>query len=63
VERNPLRANLETRAHNWPWSRLCRRDHGDLQPRAFLSHWPLPQAADWLDNVNPTQASGERTRS
>jgi putative transposase len=59
VERNPLRANLVTRADNWPWSSLWRRVHGDDQPRTFLSPWPLPLPEDWLDYVNAPQTEDE----
>jgi putative transposase len=59
VERNPLRANLVPRAEQWRWSSLWRRVHGDEQPRPFLSPWPVPLPADWVERVNQPQTEGE----
>ena len=45
VERNPLRANLVTRAQAWPWSSLPKRSHAepgeapDAGPVALPKHW------------------------
>jgi hypothetical protein len=30
-----------------------------MQPRAFLSPWPLPLPEDWLDYVNAPQTEDE----
>jgi putative transposase len=49
VERNPVRANLVQRAAHWRWSSLWRRRHGDDDPGRFLSAWPLPLPADWVE--------------
>jgi len=59
VERNPLRANLVERAEQWRWSSLWRFLHGDAQPRAFLSAWPLSRPAHWVDYVNQPQTEAE----
>jgi putative transposase len=59
VERNPLRANLVGAAEQWRWSSLWRRLHGDEQPRALLSPWPLPLPPDWVRHVNTPQSEAE----
>src|SRR5262245_7770670 len=59
VERNPLRAGLVRQVADWRWSTLWRRQHGDEQPRAFLSVWPLPLPADWASHVQQAQSDGE----
>ena len=61
VERNALRANLVTRAEDWPWSSLGQRSSNDPVP---LSTWPVPFSADrhgdaWIDGVNRPQTEGE----
>jgi len=59
VERNPLRANLVRRAEDWRWSSLrARREPGHpLGPS--LSRWPVPEPADWLEQVNRPQDEQE----
>jgi putative transposase len=59
VERNPLRANLVSRAEAWRWSSLWRRLHGDEHPGRLLSPWPLPLPADWPELVNAPQTEAE----
>ena len=59
VERNALRANLVQRAEHWPWSSLARRLHADEVPARFLTEWPLPMPADWLEIVNAPQTEAE----
>ncbi|MEI8071315.1 MAG: transposase [Planctomycetota bacterium] len=61
VERNPLRANLVTRAENWLWSSLGQSDSGRHVP---LSDWPttgapLRRCVDWIDWVNTPQTEAE----
>lgn len=58
VERNALRANLAERAELWPWSSLGCRARAN-SPAAVLSHWPLVQPANWLEQVNEPQTESE----
>src|SRR5436190_5566675 len=57
VERNPLRANLVSRAENWRWSSLWqwRHERGDVS----LSGWPLPRSMHWLEYVNAVETEAE----
>jgi putative transposase len=57
VERNALRANLVTRAQDWIWGSLWRRENG--RGLSILSDWPTPRPADWLDFVNEPQSPEE----
>jgi putative transposase len=61
VERNPLRANLVSRAEAWPWSSLGQASPAGPIP---LSAWPVPGPADrhrdlWIEWVNRPQTEGE----
>lgn len=61
VERNALRANLVTRAEDWPWSSLGQRSSAVPVP---LSAWPAAFFAErhshaWMDWVNRPQTEGE----
>jgi REP-associated tyrosine transposase len=57
VERNPVRANLVSRAEDWRWSSLWKRCNSCHTP--LLDEWPLPRPADWLTMVNQPQTEGE----
>ena len=59
VERNPLRAELVTRAEDWPWSSLARPSG----PPA-LNPGPAPRGKGWLEAVNAvmTEAECQRVR-
>lgn len=57
VERNALRANLVSRAQDWPWGSLWRREHG--RGLAMLSPWPVERPADWTQFVNEPQSATE----
>jgi putative transposase len=62
VERNALRANLVSRAEEWRWSSLARRNRSDdlsLLNRAICNEWPLPRPNDWLALVNEPQTEAE----
>jgi putative transposase len=50
VCKNPLTAGMVTRAEDWRWSSLWRRQHrcGD----GLLSDWPFPIPSDWLESLN-----------
>jgi putative transposase len=61
VERNALRANLVSRAEDWHWSSLWRRQFGNAESRQLLSDWPLPRPRDWLEFVNRPQSDAELT--
>jgi putative transposase len=57
VERNALRANLVSRAQDWPWSSLVLWGRPDRP--AWLADGPVPRQADWLDWVNQPQSDAE----
>jgi putative transposase len=57
VERNPLRANLVTRAEDWRWSSLWRRVNH--QADGLLCAWPIDIPGDWTDFINEPQSEAE----
>lgn len=57
VERNPVRANLVTRAEEWRWSSLWRRCRKRTAP--MLDEWPISIPVDWIDYVNSVQTLAE----
>ncbi len=59
VERNPLRAGLVTNAAAWQWGSLWRRQQGSPALLQWLSDWPLPCPAKWVQHVNEPQSEGE----
>ena len=59
VERNALRAKLVSRAENWQWSSLWRRNQGDVKLTPWLSNWPVERPRDWLPRVNRPQSASE----
>ncbi len=59
VERNALRAKLATRASQWRWSSVWRRESGDAESRQLLTRWPLPQPADWLEILARPETESE----
>ena len=59
VERNALRAGLVTRAEDWRWCSLWRRERGNQTQKAVLSPWPVPIPDDWLQWVNQPQTDAE----
>jgi putative transposase len=52
VERNPLRANLVSRARDWRWGSLSIRVARDLEERPTLAPWPIERPRDWTARVN-----------
>ena len=52
VERNALRANLVTRAEDWRWSSLWRRQRGNRAQKSLLHAWPVSRPRNWLETVN-----------
>ena len=59
VERNAQRANLVTRAEQWRWSSVWRREKGTPQQKKLLSAWPVPQPEDYPSWLNKPQAIAE----
>jgi len=59
VERNAIRANLVSRAEQWQWSSLWRRESGTTEQRRILSKWPLPCPRRWKELVNEPQTDSE----
>jgi len=57
VERNPLRANLVSRAEDWLWSSVVRSSHPKRFP--FLNDPPIALPGDWLSWVNQPQTEAE----
>jgi putative transposase len=57
VERNPLRANMVTKADQWRWSSLWRRVHGD--GAKLLDAGPLSLPSRWLKHVQSPQSEAE----
>jgi putative transposase len=57
VERNPLRANLVSRAELWKWSSLWawRNESGTVP----LASWPVARPTHWLEHVNEPQSEAE----
>ena len=52
IERNPLRANLVTKAELWPHGSLDRWNQPTEPTPKVLSPWPLPRLPNWNDRVN-----------
>ena len=57
VERNPLHANLVTRAEEWRWSSLWHRRHDTAVP--WLSDWPVAVPENWFKYVNDVETERE----
>jgi putative transposase len=58
VERNPLRANLVSRAEQWRWSSLFRWSSGSAD-KGLLASWPAPRKPGWIAHVNAAQSEAE----
>ena len=52
VEQNPLRAKLVTRAEDWRWSSLWRREKGSVAQKRLLSPLPTTLPNNYLASVN-----------
>lgn len=50
VERNPLAAGLVSRAEEWRWSSLWRRQN--RCGTGLLADWPVPVPSEWLASIN-----------
>lgn len=57
VERNPLRANLVTRAQDWPWSSLPKRSHAE--PGGAPDAGPVALPKRWTSFVNRAETEAE----
>src|SRR5687767_2848009 len=57
VERNALRAGLDTKKKLWPWNSLTLSGRA-LQP-AWFSAGPVPRGADWQRHVAQPQSEAE----
>ena len=57
VERNPVRANLVSRAELWPWSSLAPSRHERVTPA--LSKPPIQLPDDWIELVNRPSTNTE----
>ena len=57
VERNALRAQLVSRAEEWPWSSLHQRCR-NCYP-VPLHPWPILQPLNWLDLVNQPESDAD----
>lgn len=52
VEQNPLRARLVSRAEDWRWSSLWRREKGSDTQKKLLAPLPIDLPANYLASVN-----------
>ena len=52
VERNPLRANLVTKAEEWRYGSLYRWNQPTEPLPRILSPWPIPRLPNWNQHVN-----------
>ena len=59
VERNAKKADLCTRAENWKWSSVYRREHGGIEQKKILSNWPVLIPQDYLTWLNQPQTASE----
>lgn len=59
VERNPLRAKLVTRAEDWKWSSLYRREMGNSEQKSLLAKCPIDVPDNYLDLINTPQEDSE----
>jgi putative transposase len=59
VERNALRARLVSRAEDWRFCSLWRRQSGDERAKSILHAWPLPEPRLWVSSVNRPQSEAE----
>ena len=59
IESNPLRVGLVTRAENWKWCSLWRRERGTPEQRGILAEWPVQRPRDWMARMNRPQNQAE----
>jgi putative transposase len=59
VERNALRARLVSRAEDWRWGSLWRRERAKAADPWLWCRWPVTRPPDWLEIVNQPQTNRE----
>ncbi len=52
VESNALRAKLVTKAQDWQWGSLWRREFGSKEEKSIMASWPIPPKKDYLKVIN-----------
>ena len=52
IEQNPLRAKLVTKAEDWQWSSLWRRERGNEQEKKLLAPLPFDLPTNYIASVN-----------
>ncbi len=52
IEQNPLRAKLVSKAEDWRWSSLWRREQGSVQEQKLLAPLPFDLPVDYRTRVN-----------
>lgn len=57
VEQNPLRAMLVSRAQDWRWGSLWRRECGSTAQTALLNEWQTKRPSDYLSWVNERKSN------
>ena len=62
VEQNPLRARLVSRAQDWKWGSLWRREYGNQAQKKLLSEWQTDQSHGYLSWVNENESDGNLER-
>jgi len=50
---------LVTKAEQWRWSSVWRREKGSPQQKKLLSAWPVPQPDDYISWLNKSQTVAE----
>jgi putative transposase len=59
VERNAKKANLVSKAQQWKWSSVWRRESGTIQQKKLLAPWPVSEPRDYIDSLNEPQSEAE----
>ena len=59
IERNPIRANLSSRAEEWRWGSAWRRIHGTAQQKKLLAPPPVPLPTNYVSWINTGEPSEE----
>lgn len=59
VERNAKQVNLVTKAEDWQYSSVWRREHGTVRQQKVLSPWPIEIPNGYLAWLNKPQSEKE----
>src|SRR3989338_1322649 len=59
VESNAFRAKLSSKAENWRWSSIWRRENGSQKQKELLSSWPMNIPPDYLKSINKPPAKND----